>query len=208
MFDSAQTLLAENPALQNPAITALTHTQSTDGSLDTTVGGLESLVDGGIQQVADQNCTLTSGTSGTSPSDCSSGALHDAQLVAQSCPNGTDDTSTACQNAREEAKNDAPNELETISAEQAATTAEATALDDTDQALAQSESAESQAASQVAEEENEYLDYQSTQQFEKAGFDVANLAVRLSIAEIDPVAAVSGLINVVGDALGLLLQRS
>ena len=203
VFDSTQTLLAANPALQNPAITALTHMLSTDGSLDTTVGELQSLVDGGIQHIADQNCTLTSGSSGTSPSDCSSGALHDAQLVAQSCPNGTGDTSTACQNAREEAKNDAPNELETISSQQAATTAEATALDGTDQALAQSEAAEAQAAAQLADEENAYLDYQNFQQVEKTTLDVASLAVGLATAEIDPADAIDGLINVVGDATGL-----
>jgi hypothetical protein len=202
VFDSARTLLGEDPALQNSAVNALAGMLNADGSLDTSVGGLETLINGGVQQITDQNCTLASGSSGTSPSDCASGALHDAQLVAQNCPNGPNDTSTACQNARTQAENDAPGELGSISAQQAATAAEAQALSDADGSLGASEAAESQAAAQLADEENAYLNYQSFQQAEKAGFDVLNLAVSLSVSEIDPVAAVGALLNVVGDAVG------
>ena len=61
---------------------------------------------------------------------------------------------------------------------------------------------EAQAAVELADEENAYLNYQSFQQTEKAGFDVLNLAVSLSVSEIDPVNAVGALLNVVGDAVG------
>ncbi|MBV9414453.1 MAG: hypothetical protein JO363_05695, partial [Solirubrobacterales bacterium] len=200
--DSTRALVGENPALQNAAVNALIGMLAADGSLATTVGQLESLVTGGVQTIADANCTPASGASGTPPNNCSAGALHDAQLVAQACPGGPSDTSTACQTARNQAKNDAPDELSTISSEQAATAAAATALSDADQALAQANAAEAQAAAQLADEENAYLDYQSFQQVEKASFDVLSLAVSLSVSEIDPVNAVGALLNVVGDAVG------
>ncbi len=202
VFDSTQTLLAENPALQNSSIHALVGTLNADGSLDSTVGQLESLITVGVQAITNQNCTLASGTSGTSPNDCASGALHDALLVVQSCPNGVTDNSSACQNARNEAKNDAPGELASISSQQAATAAEAEALGDADAGLGVAEAASAQAAVELADEENAYLNYQSFQQTEKAGFDVLNLAVSLSVSEIDPVNAVGALLNVVGDAVG------
>ncbi len=202
VFDSTQTLLGENPALQNSAIRSLVNMTAPDGSLDTTVGALESLIDGGIQQIAGANCTIASGTSGTSPNDCASGALHDAQLVAQNCPNGPTDTSASCQTARNQAQSDQPGELATINDEQAATAAEANALGAADQTLALVNAAETQAGAQLAEEENAYLNNQSFQQAEKAGFDVLSLGVSLSVSEIDPVAAVGALLNVVGDATG------
>ncbi len=202
VFDSTQSLLGENPALQNSAIRSLVNMLNPDGSLDTTVGALESLIDGGIQQIAGANCTIASGTSGSSPNDCASGALHDAQLVAQNCPNGPTDTSSNCQTARNQAESDQPGELATINDEQAATAAEANALGAADQTLALANAAEAQASAQLADQENAYLNYQSLQQAEKAGFDVLSLGVSLSVSEIDPVAAVGALLNVVGDATG------
>ena len=202
VFDSTQTLIGENPALQNSSISALVSMLNSDGSLDTTVSQLETLIDGGVQDIAGANCTLASGTNGTSPSDCASGALHDAQNVSQNCPNGPNDTSANCQAARSLAESDQPGELNTINAQQAATTAEATALGDADTALGVANASEAQAAVQLADQENAYLNYQSFQQAEKAGFDAVTLAVSLSASEIDPVAAVGALLNVVGDGVG------
>ncbi|HJS93202.1 MAG TPA: hypothetical protein VJ741_02990 [Solirubrobacteraceae bacterium] len=202
VFDSTQTLVGENPVLQTSAVSALVGMLNGDGSLDTTVGQLESLINGGVLQIAGANCTLPSGASNTSPSNCSAGALHDAQLVAQNCPNGPGDTSSACQNARSQAQGDAPGELSTISSQQAATAAEAQILTDADAALGASEAAEAQAAAELADEENAYLDYQNFQQVEKGSFDVLTLAVSLSVSEIDPFNAVGALLNVVGDAVG------
>jgi hypothetical protein len=202
VFDSTQTLLGENPALQNAAINAFVGMLNSNGSLDTTVGQLETLINGGVQQIVDQNCTLSSGTSGTSPNDCASGALHDDQVVAQNCPNGVNDTSANCQSARNQAEADEPGELDMINAQQAATAAEANALDEADATLGAAEAAEVQAAAQESDEENAYLNYQSFQQYEKAGFDVAILATSLGVSEIDPVWAVSALLNVVGDGVG------
>lgn len=202
VFDSSQKLLGENPALQNSAVTALVSALNSDGSLDTTVGNLQTLITEGVQTISNQNCTVSTGTSGTTPSDCSAGALHDAQLVAQNCPNGVGDTSTGCQNARNQAKTDATGELDTISAEQTATTAEAQLLSDQDATLGAAQAAEAEAAAQLAQEENAYLDYQNFQQVEKTSFDVASLAVGLATAEVDPCNAVNALLNVIGDTTG------
>ena len=89
-----------------------------------------------------------------------------------------------------------------IDAQQAATAAEANALGGADATLGAAEAAEVQAAAQESDEENAYLNYQSFQQYEKAGFDVAILATSLGVSEIDPVWAVSALLNVVGDGVG------
>ncbi|MBV8953801.1 MAG: hypothetical protein JO179_06675, partial [Solirubrobacterales bacterium] len=202
VFDSAHTLLGENRALSNGAVGSLVGMLNGDGSLDTTVGQLEGLVTAGVQTIAEQNCTAASGASGASPSNCSSGALHDAQVVARNCSNGVGDTSTACQTARGQAKGDATGELDTIAAQQAATAGEAQLLSDADAALGAAQAAEAQAAVGLANEENAYLDYQNFQQVEKGSFDVLSLAVSLSVSEIDPVNAVGALLNVVGDAVG------
>ncbi len=202
VFDSTQTLLAENPALQNSSVRALVNMLNADGSLDTSVGALQSLINGGVAQIDNQNCTLASGASGPAPSNCTAGALHDAQLVVQACPKGAGDTSAGCQSARKQAGTDATNELDTIAAARAADAAAAAALDQADKTLGRAEMAEAQAAAEIADDENQYLNYQSAQQFEKAGFDAAQLAVTLSVSEIDPVDAASGLLNLIGDALG------
>jgi hypothetical protein len=199
VFDGTQALLNRNPALQSPAIQQLVGMLASDGSLSTTVGQLESLVAGGVKTIGDQQCALAAGSTGGSPSDCASGALHDAQMVAAACQPGA---SSDCSDARNQAQINANAELAAIAAQQAAAAAAADALNQADQALGQSELAESEAAAQIAEQEQEYVGYQSFQQDLKAGTDVLNLAVTLSVAEIDPVAAVGGVLNVLGDAVG------
>lgn len=195
VYENTKNLVNENPALKtNTAIAALLKLLAPNGTLSTTVGALEGMINNGITQINNQNCTPT-GSSGAT-SSCSAGALHDAQAVAQQCPGQT------CQTAVSQAETDAPNEVQTIAAQQAAMAAESDALGAAGQALQQSESAAAQAAAEIGDEENQYLNYQSDQQTEKAGFDVATLAVTLSVAEVDPVAAATGLFTVLGDAIG------
>lgn len=199
VFDGTQTLLNENPALQTSAIQQLVGMVASDGSLQTTVGQLESLVEGGVTTIGQKECTLPGGTTGGSPSDCTAGALHDAQMVAAACQAGA---SSDCTDAKNQAQTNAIADLAAIAAQQAATAAAADALNQADQALGQSELAESQAAAQLADQEQQYLAYQSFQGQLKAGTDLINLAVSLSVSEVDPVAAVGALLNVVGDAVG------
>ncbi|HET6869427.1 MAG TPA: hypothetical protein VFH80_26185 [Solirubrobacteraceae bacterium] len=199
VFDGTQNLVKEDPALQTAAIQQLVGMLAADGSLQTTVGQLESLVAGGVKTIGDQECALPGGSTGGSPSDCTSGALHDAQMVTAACQAGA---SSDCTDAKNQAQINANAELAAVAAQQAATAAAADALNQADQALGQSELAESQAAAQVAEQEQEYIGYQNFQQDLKAGTDVLNLAVTLSVSEVDPVAAVGGVLNVLGDAVG------
>ncbi len=174
-----------------------------DGSLDTTVGQLEGLITGGVQAIANQNCTLASGTSGTSPNDCASGALHDAQLVVQNCPNGVNDNSSALSERPQRRPRTTPPASSPRSARSRRRRPRRPRRSATPtRALGAAEAAQAQAAVELADEENAYLNYQSFQQTEKAGFDVLNLAVSLSVSEIDPVNAVGALLNVVGDAVG------
>ena len=201
VFDDTKTLLAENPALQNTAIAALTGNLAADGSLTSTVGDLESLVAGAVTTIGQQNCTLAANSTGQSPSDCVSGALHDAQLVASQCPTGQTPDG-ACQAAKNQATADAADEIKVIAAQEAGSVAAAQALGAADQSLQQAETAEAQAAAQVADDENQYLTYQTTGSLEKTGFDLATLGVSLSVSEIDPVWAVSGLFSVIGDVIG------
>jgi hypothetical protein len=199
VFDGTQALVNGNPALQTAAIQQLVGMLASDGSLQTTVGQLENLVAGGVKTIGNQECALPGGSTGGSPSDCTSGALHDAQMVTAACQAGG---SSDCTDAKNQAQINAHAELAAVAAQQAATAAAADALNQVDLALGQSELAESQAAAQIAEQEQEYLGYQSFQQDLKAGTDVLNLGVALSVSEIDPVAAVGALLNVVGDAVG------
>lgn len=206
IFDGSQALIAEDPALQNPAIQSFMSLVAPDGSLTTTVAQLESLIGGGVHQIDNQNCAVAPGASGTSPADCDSGALHDTQVVGQQCGNGNSGTQ-ACQDARSQVQANTPAEVNTIASEQAATTAEADALGFADQQLGQVQLAEAQAAAQVADEENQYLNYVSDSGLEKAGSDVAILAVTLSLSEVDPVAALTGVLNFVGDTVGYTSQN-
>jgi hypothetical protein len=201
VFDGTQTLLGENPAFQTPAIQAFTSQLASDGSLTTTVGSLEQLVETGVTQIGDQNCTLPAGSNGSTPSDCTAGALYNAQMVAQACPGGIT-SGGDCGTARSQAESDEAAELAQIAANQAAATAAAQALGTASQNLQAAEAGEAQAAAEVADEENQYLAWQTTQSIEKAGFDVGTLAVSLSVSEIDPVTVVTGLFNVIGDAVG------
>jgi Divergent InlB B-repeat domain len=199
VFDGTQMLLKENPDLENSAVQQLVGMLASDGSLQTTVGQLETLVGGGLAKIDDQQCALAGGSTGGSPSDCTSGAVHDAQMVSAACQAGA---STGCTDAKNQDQSDTNAELATIAAQQAATTAGADALYQADQSLGQSELAEAQAAAQLADQEQQYLAWQSFQGTFKAGTDLVSLAVTLSVSEVDPVAAVTGLLNVIGDALG------
>jgi uncharacterized protein YoxC len=196
VFDDTGTLVGENPALQNDAIKHFTGLLAADGTLSTTVGALQQLITGGITTMGDQDCAP-----GASPGTCSSGVLADAQTASQACQ-GSGSTSTACTDARNQTVTDGSAEVATIAAQRAATAAEGVALGAADQSTEQLELDEGQAAAQLADDENQAVVYATTQQIEKTTFDAVNLAVSLSVSEVDPVAAVGALLNVVGDATG------
>jgi hypothetical protein len=108
MFDDAQTLVRENPALQTDAIKGFMGLVGADGTMNTTVGAVEDLLHSGVAQIGDQTQS----------------AIDDATTVAQQCPNGSGDTSAACQTARSQMRSHADGQIATISEQRAATAAE------------------------------------------------------------------------------------
>ncbi len=199
VFDDAQTLLAENPALQNDAIKGFMALVGADGTLNTNAGTLEGLIKNSITQIGNQTCQPADGTTGTSPSDCASGALHDAQQVTQQCAGGA---TQACADAKSQTQNDAGPEITTIGQQRTVATAAAVALGTADPGLEAAEIAEAQAASQVAYDESQYVDYATVRMIEQTTIDVAKYGLSLMAAEVDPLDAVSGLLDVIGDATG------
>jgi hypothetical protein len=199
VFDDAQTLLAENPALENDAIKGFMALVGADGSLSTTAGTLEGLIKNSITQIGNQTCRPADGTTGTSPSDCASGALHDAEQVTQQCTSGD---SQACTDAKNQTQDDAGPEITKIGQQRTAATAAAVALGSADPGLEAAEIAEAQAASDVAYDESQYLDYATIRAIEQTTIDVAKLGIGLASAEINPLGAISALLSVVGDTTG------
>lgn len=199
VFDGAQTLLAENPALQNDAIKGFMALVGSDGALSTTAGTLEGLIKNSITQIGNQTCQPADGTSGTSPSDCTSGALHDAEQVTQQC---ADAATQACTDAKNQTQSDAGPEIATIGQQRSAASAAAVALGTADPGLEAAEIAESQAASDVAYDESQYLDYATIRAIEMTTIDVAKLGIGLASAEINPLGAISALLSVIGDTTG------
>jgi hypothetical protein len=200
VFSATAALVASNPALQAPAVHALVARLQPNGSLQSTVGDLETVVGNGVATIGQQTCVPSAG--GTGPVSCSSGALFDVQQVTQACPNGTGDASAACQSERETAKGNVTAQLATIASQQAATTAAGGLIAQADANLARAEQASAQAAAQLANDEANYASYQNIQTGEHAAGDVIGLIVSLSVAEVDPVAAVNGVISVIGDVVG------
>ncbi len=175
VFDSTQALLGEDPALQNAAINAFVSMLNSDGSLDTTVGQLESLINGGVQEIDDQNCTVVDGNVRDDAERLRLGRAPRRPTGRPELPERRRTTRRrTARSARNQAESDETGELDTINAQQAANAAEAGALGQADETLGAANDAEAQAAAQAADEENEYLNYQSYQQYEKAGFDVGD----------------------------------
>jgi hypothetical protein len=200
VFSGTGALVASDPALQTPAVQALVAKLQGNGRLQSTVGDLETMVENGVATIGRQTCVPSAG--GTGPVSCSSGALYDVQQVAQACPNGPSDTSATCQAQRGTARDEVTTQLATIASQQAATTAAGGLIAQADANLARAEQANAQAAAQLANDEANYASYQNVQAGEHAAGDVIGLIVSLSVAEVDPVAAVNGVISVIGDVVG------
>ena len=197
--DTTTELLSENPALANdPDIQALVSTLS-GGSFSSDVNTILSTIQGEETVVSDQTCTPSGGASvpGSGQPSCTSGALHDAEQIAAQCPNGISGCSLAATYA-----NDPQNEATTIANETTAETAEAGLLGYANAQLQTAEQAAAETSAQISDEENDYLNAQALNMGLKTGEDVVSLVTTLSVSEIDPVAAIGALFNVVNDAVG------
>jgi hypothetical protein len=185
VFDGSAALVAGNPALQNDATRALTQGLAPDGSLTAKVSDVEALVRDGLQAVGAQ----------------STQAIGDHRNVARECP-GVD-----CQAYRDQASADGAAGRAAISAQQAAVSAAGGLLEILDARYGAAVQAEAQAAAQVANGVNSYFAATDYNQYIHAAVDVAGLAASLAVAEVDPAAAINGVVNLVHDVVNIGVPR-
>ncbi len=216
VFSDTDQLLASDPALDNPAVKSIVSQLNADGSLDSTTGDLETAVDAGVSLIDAQACAndnqvalaavTTAGharpAGETGAITCTSGALHDAEVVEQACPNGPSTNTSACTEAIDNAKPDVTVEEQTIADEEAATTFDAGLLGEADSALQKSEFAAEEASSELVIEETDFLNTGALGILDTFGEDAGADVGSLSLAELNPVFAVAGLLSIVQQVLG------
>src|SRR3954471_12839672 len=176
VFDGTAALIAGNPALRMDAL----HVGS-DGSLMAEVADLEALVRDGLSDVGAQTTH----------------AIADHRELARQCPGAN------CQDFRDAAQAGNAAARDVIAARQATVTAAGGLLNDLNSAYGAAAIAEAQASAQVASAVNAYFAGHDYGQFIHAGVDVAGLAAVLSVAEVDPSAAITGVLNVVRDFIDI-----
>jgi hypothetical protein len=176
--DDAHTLLTENPELRYDAVRAVTDGIAADGSLAVSISAIEDLVSAGMRTVGAQTTQ----------------ALADHRAIEQACAGFDCPRREAARKASEAARR-------AIAEQQAAVTAAGglLRLQNTDYGAAVI--AEAQAATQVANSINSYFAAADTAQTLHAASDVAGLLVSLSIAYVDPAAAITGVVNIVRDVI-------
>jgi hypothetical protein len=177
--DDANELLAGNPELRSDAVRAVTQGLAADGSLTKSVAAVEDLVSSGTQTVAAQ----------------STRAIADHRAIAASCPGV--DCAAYSQGAREASAA----ARRRIAEQQAALTAAGGLLSVEDVEYGKAIAAEAQASAQVANAVNSYFAASDIGEKLHAASDVAGLLVSLSVAYVDPAAAVTGVINIVRDVI-------
>ena len=177
--DNAPALLAGNPELRNDAVRAVTDGIAADGSLTVSVSAVENLVSAGMRTVGAQGAQ----------------AIADHRAIERACPG------FECQSQRDAARAASEAARREIAAQQAAVTAASGLLRLQNVDYGAAVAAEAQAATQVANAVNSYFAAADTAQALHAAGDVAGLLVSLSIAYVDPAAAVSGVVNIVRDVI-------
>jgi hypothetical protein len=178
--DDTSHLLAANPALQNDDVHRLLQGLAPDGSLTISTADVEDLVRQDIDAIDAQNTVAQQ--------------AHDA--VVQACPG------VNCQARRDDAKADDTLARGKIAAEQISVTAAGALLAQIDARFADAVQAEAQAAAQVADGVNSYLAATDYGELLHAASDAAGLVLSLAVAEVNPTAAVTGLVTTTADILG------
>src|SRR4051794_32238843 len=184
VFSGAGALVAGDPDLQTDVIRDLLARRAADGSLTASVDDLEGLARDGLQSVGAQTTT----------------ALDDHAQVVRTCPG------QFCDAYRDRAKADGAAARGAIGDQQASLTAVAGLLAQADADLGRALQAEEQGAAQVASSVNAYYAATDYGEYVHLGSDVAGLVIGLTAVEVDPAAAITGIINVVGDIVGVSIQ--
>src|SRR3954447_23489386 len=180
----AAALVAGDPDLQTNAIHDLLARRAPDGSLTVDVADLEGLAHDGLQSVDAQTTS----------------ALQDHAQVARTCPGDF------CDYYRGRAKADGQAGRDAIAGQEASLAAVAGLLAQSDADLGRALQAEAQGAAQVAGAVNAYYAATDYGEYIHLGSDVAGLVIGLAAVEVDPAAAITGVINVVGDVVGVSVK--
>jgi hypothetical protein len=184
VFSDPSALVAGDPDLQTDAIRDLLARRAPDGSLTASVDDLEGLARDGLRAVDAQTTT----------------ALDDHAQVVRTCPG------QFCDAYRDRAKADGAAARGAITDQQASLTAVSGLLAQADADLGRALQAEAQGAAQVASSVNAYYAATDYGEYVHLGSDVAGLVIGLAAVEVDPAAAITGVINVVGDIVGVSVQ--
>ncbi|HEY6891027.1 MAG TPA: hypothetical protein VI300_24705, partial [Solirubrobacter sp.] len=179
LSDDADALLAANPELRNDGVRALVAGRAGDGSLSIPVGDIETRIRNGLNTINAQNGI----------------AMTDHRTVVQTCPGA------GCQDSRDGAREDAALARGRIAAEQATLAASGALLAQINARYAEAIQAEAQAAAQVANGVNSYFAAQDYGEILHAASDAAGLVLSLAVAQVHPVAAVTGVVSVVAEIL-------
>ena len=181
MSDDTAALLAGNPALGNDAVRRLVAGRAADGSLSIAVGDIEGLVREGMQTINAQNNV----------------ALENHRAVERACP-GSD-----CQARRDAARDDAAVARGRVAAQEASLAAAGALLAIANVRYGDAVQAEAQAAAQIANGVTSYFAVMDYGEVLHAASDAAGLVLSLAVAEVNPIAAVTGVVTVVADILGV-----
>ena len=181
--DDARELILRNPELQSDAVRAVTSRLAADGSLTVSVSELEALARSGLGAISQQTTV----------------AIAQHRDVMAACPGD------GCDAARDRAKADDPASRAVIVNQGAALTAVAGLLAEVDSDYGAAIGAEAQAATQVAAAVNAYFSATDYGLYFHIAADVVGLGASLAVAVVNPAAAVTGVLTVVGDIVGLAL---
>src|SRR3954452_12826264 len=159
---------------------------ATSSSITAGVADLEQRVQAGLEAI---NAVTTQ-------------AISDHRDVAAACPDGR-----SCQASKNAAQAHGAQARQTIAAQQELISADAGLLATFDTQEGAAFQAEGQAAAQVAGAVNSYFAATDYSQYVHGAADVAGLVATLAVAEVDPAAAINGVLNVVQDVIGVAVPK-
>jgi hypothetical protein len=183
VYDDARELVLRNPELHTDAVQALTSRLAADGSVTVPVSELEALARSGLGAIGAQTTE----------------AIAQHRDVMAACPGD------GCEAARERAKADDPASRAVIVSQNTALNAVAGLLARVDSDYGAAIGAEAQAATQVAASVNAYFSATDYGLYFHIAADVVGLGASLAVAVVNPAAAVTGVLTVVGDIVGVAL---
>jgi hypothetical protein len=177
--DGAAAQLAGDPDLRDDAVRTLVAGRAADGSLTIAVGDVEDRVRTALDTINAQNAV----------------AIDNYRTVVQTCPGA------GCEHSREVAREDAALARGRIAAEEASLAAAGALMRVRNARYADAIQAEAQAAAQIANGVNSYYARSAYGEIVHSTSDAAGLVLSLAVAQVNPLAAVTGVVTIVGSIL-------